>query len=105
MRSRSPLTGQYLLCDGASTFDELSLGEAVRGGDLQGSGLLDEEDASVAELLHSRFNLETNLEEREHQRMKSYRDIILIRENWSNTHNTPVYIHVFADSWTISGDW
>lgn len=70
-RSRSPLTGQYLLCDGAGAFDELSLGEAVRGGDLQGSGLLDEEDASVAELLHSRFNLETNLEERQHQRTRN----------------------------------
>lgn len=57
---------RYLLRDGAGAFDELPFGEAVGGGDLQGSGLLDEEDASVSELLHSRFNLETNLEDKQH---------------------------------------
>lgn len=55
----------YLLRDGAGAFDELPFGEAVGGGDLQGSGLLDEEDASVSELLHSCFNLETNLEDKQ----------------------------------------
>ena len=55
------MTAQYLLGDGTGTFDELSFGEAVRGGDLQSSGLLDEEDAAVSELLHPSLDLETDL--------------------------------------------
>ena len=53
---------QYLLCDSAGTLDELPLGEAVGGGDLQGPGLLDQVNAAVAQLLHAGLDLEANLD-------------------------------------------
>jgi len=52
---------RYLLCDRTGARDELPLGEAVGGRDLQRSGLLDQEDAAVAELLHASLDLETDL--------------------------------------------
>lgn len=52
----------YLLCDGAGTLDELPLGEAVGGAELQRSGLLHQVDAAVAQLLHPRLDLEADLE-------------------------------------------
>lgn len=42
----------YLLCDCAGAFDELPFGEGVSGTELQGSSLLDQVDAAVAQLLH-----------------------------------------------------
>lgn len=51
----------YLLRDCAGTFDELPLGEAVSGAELQGSSLLDQVDAAMAQLLHPCLDLETNL--------------------------------------------
>lgn len=67
------MTESYLLCDCTGTFNELSFGEAVRGSDLQRSSLLDKEDAAVSKLLHSSLNLETNLDDRQHQRRRIYR--------------------------------
>ena len=53
--------GYYLLCDGAGAFNELPLGVAVRGSDLQSSSLLDKEDAAMAKILHAGLDLETDL--------------------------------------------
>lgn len=55
-------TVQYLLCDGAGTLYELSLGVTVWGGDLQRSSLLHQEDTAVTQLLDTSLDLETNLE-------------------------------------------
>lgn len=55
----------YLLRDCTGTINELSFGEAVGGGDLQSSGLLDQEDTPMSELLHSSLDLETNLDKTE----------------------------------------
>lgn len=41
----------YLLHDCAGTLDELPLGEAVSGAELQSSSLLDQVDAAMAQLL------------------------------------------------------
>lgn len=58
----SPLTvAAYLLCDCTSTLDELPLGEAVSGAELQGSSLLDQVDTAMAQFLHPRLYLEPNL--------------------------------------------
>lgn len=51
----------YLLRDCAGTFDELPFGEAVSGAELQGSSFLDQVDAAMAQLLHPRLYMETNL--------------------------------------------
>lgn len=52
----------YLLCDGAGVLDQLSLGETVRRAHLQGSGLLDQIDAAVTQLLHPSLDLRSHLE-------------------------------------------
>lgn len=52
----------YLLHDCAGTFDELPLGEAISGAELQSSSFLDQVDASVAQLLNPGLNLVANLE-------------------------------------------
>lgn len=59
------LSIKYLLCDCTGTIDELSFGEAVRGGDLQSSGLLDQKDTPMSELLHSSLDLKPNLNKTE----------------------------------------
>lgn len=51
----------HLLCDCASTLNELPLGEAVSGAELQGASLLDQVDAAMAQLLHPGLYLEANL--------------------------------------------
>lgn len=56
------MTEQYLLCDCTGTINELPLSKTVRRGDLQSSGLLDQKDAAVTKVLHSGFDLETNLQ-------------------------------------------
>lgn len=61
------LSCRHLLCDSSRAVDELAFGEAIRGGDLQSSGLLDQEDASMSKLLHSSLDLETNLEKTEQE--------------------------------------
>lgn len=56
---------QYLFCDIAGALNKLPLGEAVWRSDLQRSSLLDQEDATMTQLLHSCLNLETDLDTRE----------------------------------------
>ena len=51
----------YLLCDCTGTLDELPLGVAVRGAHLEGPRLLHQEDAAVAQVLHTCANLEADL--------------------------------------------
>lgn len=51
----------YLLHDGAGALDELPLGEAISGAELQRSGFLDQEDAAVSQLLNPSLYLVTNL--------------------------------------------
>lgn len=51
----------YLLHDWAGTLDELPLGEAVSGAELQSSSFLDQVDAAVSQFLNPRLYLVTNL--------------------------------------------
>lgn len=53
----------HLLCDCTGAVNELPFGEAVGRSDLQRSGLLDQEDAPMSELLHSSLDLKTDLNE------------------------------------------
>lgn len=55
-------TVAYLLHDCAGTLDELPLGEAISGAELQSSSFLDQVDASVAQLLNPGLYLVANLE-------------------------------------------
>lgn len=57
----SPHRVAYLLCDCAGTLNELPLGEAVGGADLQGSSLLHQVDAAMAQLLHPCLDLKAHL--------------------------------------------
>lgn len=52
----------YLLRDCAGTLNELPLGVAVRGAYLEGPCLLHEEDAAMAQVLHTCANLEADLQ-------------------------------------------
>lgn len=52
----------YLFSDGTGIFDQLSLGETVRRAHLKGSGLLNQIDAAVTQLLHPRLDLRSHLE-------------------------------------------
>lgn len=86
----------YLLCDCAGTFNELSFGEAVRGSDLQSSGLLDEENAAMSKLLNTSLDLETDLGDRE----QSQRAINLMQKEGFESNclisldqNKNVYMH------------
>lgn len=56
-----PRAAPYLLCDCAGTLDELPLGVAVGGAHLEGPRLLHQEDAAVAQVLHTSANLEADL--------------------------------------------
>lgn len=51
----------YLLHDCAGTLDELPLGEAVSGAELQSSSFLDQVDTAMAQLLYPCLYLEANL--------------------------------------------
>lgn len=51
----------YLLHDCAGTLDELPLGEAVSGAELQSSSFLDQVDTAMSQLLHPCLDLEANL--------------------------------------------
>lgn len=55
------VTAPYLLSDCAGALDELPLGVAVGGAHLEGPRLLYQEDAAVAQVLHSSANLEADL--------------------------------------------
>lgn len=50
-----------LLHDCAGTLNELPLGEAVSGAELQSSSFLDQVDAAMSQLLHPCLDLEANL--------------------------------------------
>ncbi len=52
----------YLLCDSTGVLDQLSFGETVCRAHLQRSGLLDQIDAAVTQLLHPSLDLRSHLE-------------------------------------------
>lgn len=51
----------YLFRDGTGAFNQLPLGVAVCGADLEGPCLLHQEDTAVAQVLHTSANLESDL--------------------------------------------
>ena len=61
MAVSDPRAVSYLLGDRAGTLDELPLGVAVGGAHLEGPCLLHQEDAAVAQVLHTSGNLEADL--------------------------------------------
>lgn len=52
----------YLLGDRTGTLDQLPLGVAVCGANLEGPCLLHQEDTAMAKVLHACANLESNLQ-------------------------------------------
>lgn len=82
----------YLLCDCAGTLDELPLGEAVSGAELQGSSLLDHVNTAVAQLLHPCLYLETNLKAQ--RGIDSQRIHLLICVTVPHNHNHVLNWHV-----------
>lgn len=61
MAVSDPRAVPYLLSDRTGTLDELPLGVAVGGAHLEGPCLLHQEDAAVAQVLHTSANLEADL--------------------------------------------
>lgn len=81
----------YLLSDCAGTLDELPFGEAVSGAELQGSSLLDQVDAAMAQLLHPRLNLEADLKAQTGDRLTSL-------HRSSHLHPSPYLCHCATQS-------
>ena len=75
----APVHMAHLLCDGAGALDELPLGEAISGAELQGPRLLNQVDTAMAQLLHSCPYLETNLKS--------------TTEHWLRPHPIVSFVH------------